>query len=186
MPVPPQALQQTGRLGVRAGPAALCESRYARALRFVFGVGAVSSDQVLRGPRVRARRVTRGLQGNVPSRALAHSTWANAFMPGCPTQWGSMAGRAAAATMATGVEHAHGVGAPGAANIGLWHLRQGISHGQSKALVAHREVLRAVVKAAKYAAPRGHAATHAPRFFQTGSHCMARLHQGARGRTMPG
>ena len=71
------------------------------------------------------------------------------------------------------VEHAYRVGAPGFAHIG-----RGLQ-GPLKARVAHGEILRAVVKRAKWCTSRGHAPTHCATFFEYG-HLVTGLKQGAR------
>ena len=73
---------------------------------------------------------------------------------------------------AHGVEHAHGVGAPG-----LAHAGRGFN-GLRKAGVAHGEVLRAMVKAAKGGAAGAHAPAHASALFKDG-HLVTGLNQGA-------
>ena len=73
---------------------------------------------------------------------------------------------------ACGVEHAHGVGAPGAAQVG--HRVQGLG----KSGVAHCEVLRSGVKAAVGRFKGAGAASGAVAFFKNGD-LVPRLHQGA-------
>jgi hypothetical protein len=73
------------------------------------------------------------------------------------------------------VKHAHGVGAPWAANVcGAGNGLQ----GQRKARVTHGEVLGAVVKRAKVAEAGGHASTCAPALFKH-MHMVASLGQSA-------
>ena len=70
------------------------------------------------------------------------------------------------------VQHPHGVGAPGLAQARHGGQRLG------KARITLGEILGAMVKAAKEAAARGHAATHAPAFFKQ-LHGVPGLHQRA-------
>ena len=74
---------------------------------------------------------------------------------------------------AHGIEHAHGIGAPGLANL------RGGGQRLCESIIAHGEVLRTMVEAAKAGRARRHAAAGAFAFFKDGD-AMAGLHQGAR------
>ena len=71
-----------------------------------------------------------------------------------------------------GIEHAHGVRAPGLAHAGR------CANGQLKTGIAHGEILGPVVKAAESAGPGGHAPSEAAAFFEQ-SDVVSGLAQGA-------
>ena len=79
--------------------------------------------------------------------------------------------------MAQGVEHAHGVGAPRAANFR--RACDGLQR-QRKTLIAHGEILSAVVEAAMHTLACGHASTSASAFFKH-MHAVSCLDQGTCG-----
>ena len=74
---------------------------------------------------------------------------------------------------AHGVKHAHGIGAPRLAKVGCR------GQGLCESIVAHSEILGAMVKAAKAGRTRRHAATGAAALFKDGD-AVSCLHQGAR------